>query len=205
MKQILMLVVLALILTGVSLFVPSEDYAPEKVLNATPTNFVKIGTIIFQLEGAQAAMYFTEDSAALTPGAPAGKKLIVDPLSACVTESGAVPCVAMNTSLDAAFSGKRILLDGIESETDILVRKIRALREGEMPLMYDPGNVYISWPQAVELIEKCAITEVVQTHSMDVHITLPDKSRLTTVEPRIDEVFTVLQKANCSNVVIATE
>jgi len=88
------------------------------------------------------------------------------------------------------------------------VRKIRTLREDEQnPVIAGYGSVFISWPQARIIIENCQATQVMQTHALDVYITLDDERRVRTVEPNIDEVFNVLNSVqdSCPQIPIATE
>jgi hypothetical protein len=71
-----------------------------------------------------------------------------------------------------------------------------------------PTPESIPWSDAVRLITDCDVTFVMQAHSLDVWLTLRDGSQVRAVEPRIDEVFTVVQDAvtgGCEQIPLGTE
>ena len=187
-----------------------KDHAPTGAvsagLNAQPTDFVQVGTLMVDSPAAQQG---TIQFAYGEPGAPTTtKRLVLDELSVCATATGALPCVAMSVTFDAPFDGRRAIVEGIEQpDGAVLARKLRRLEEGESGLPPAPGSVFISWPQAVSLIEGCAVEMAVQAHSLSVSLALKDGRRFVAVEPIIDEVFQVTQRAqpSCGDIVIATE
>lgn len=65
----------------------------------------------------------------------------------------------------------------------------------------------VAWEQAVAMILNGEVSEVMQTHSLKVTLTLKDGRVLHTVEPSIDDVFKVIQQCGekCSNIMVATE
>lgn len=65
----------------------------------------------------------------------------------------------------------------------------------------------ISWERAVELLNNGAVTMVLQTHALDVYLTLTNGATVHTVEPSIDEIFVEIQEcgAPCANIIQATE
>lgn len=70
-----------------------------------------------------------------------------------------------------------------------------------------PDNTFIPWLQAKTLIETCGVKMVMQLHNLNVYLTLLDNTRVTSIEPSIDEVIRVTQNVSykCGNVPIATE
>lgn len=213
MKQILLGVVgVVIIIVGgfyaLNTYIYNEKQAdPEPVfIEGEPTDFTEVGTVTIYNPGA------TSDTPILVyekPGQPAlTRDLVFDTLSFCMRENSAVPCVAMSQTFAAAFGEKRVAVEGTETDSGVLVRKIRTVSEGERaPIITGPGSVFISWPQARSIIENCQATQVMQTHALDVYITLDDGRRVRTVEPGIDEVFSVLNsvQGSCPQIPVATE
>ncbi len=204
MKKLFIFVVIILLFGGYVIW-KRNFQGPMPEITEAPTDFSASGVIVFNNPGLKPDVpYLIYEE----PGAPAlTKELVFDPLSACVAETGATPCVLMSVTLDIPFGGKRVIVEGVtQSDGAILVRKLRALREGEMALVAGPGRVFISWPQAVEFIETCNVEMVIQAHSLDVTLKLKDGREVVAVEPKIDEVFSITEKARaCRNIIIATE
>ncbi len=65
----------------------------------------------------------------------------------------------------------------------------------------------ITWAEAEQLILDGKVKSVMQAHSLQVQLTLVDGSTRVTVEPRIDDVFKVVNKCGdrCSGMMIATK
>jgi hypothetical protein len=65
----------------------------------------------------------------------------------------------------------------------------------------------IEWEEALDWLYAGQVTRVIQTHSLDVYLTLEDGRNLRTVEPYIDAIFEEIAAcgAPCSDIVIATE
>jgi hypothetical protein len=171
-------------------------------IRTEPTDFAQIGTIVFndQMGPGQMTPILTWDNTS----AP----LVMDAMSFCAFENGAVPCMAMSVTFDKPMAGRQALVEGNRlADGSVLVRKLRIGREGETMLTIAPGDRFISWPNAMNLIRSCEVELVMQTHALDIHLTLKSGERLRTVEPTIDEVFRVTQEATatCGNIGIATE
>jgi hypothetical protein len=195
-----------LLLLGVSLLFGKEYRPHEPVTEATyePTNFVKVGTLVFpnaQPTG-QDTMYLSYPN----PGGPITTiELTLDEQSICASPSGALPCIAMSVQYHMVFANKLASVEAIEKEARVVVRKLTVLRDKDPGVVPGPGLVYIPWMQAVRLIEACEPTMVLQTHSRNVHLTLKDGRELVAVEPVIDELFKVTERAGCADLPIATE
>lgn len=170
-----------------------------------PTNFNEVGTItVNNPGGAQGVMTLVYEK----PGAPSlTKELILDELSICAAPNGATPCMAMSVTFDVAFGGKRAIVEGIERDSSVLVRKLRIAADGEELRRFEPGNVFISWPQAIELFKACQVEMATQTHSLDVYLDLKDGRTLRAVEPMIDEMFRIISETQsaCGTFPVATE
>lgn len=168
-----------------------------------PTNFLKLGRVEFKNPGqVNSEVNFTYEG----PGKiQITKPIVFDELSFCVMPEGSRGCQEFNVTVDQPFNGKRVLLEGIEKDDTILVRKMRRLEVGDQPLLYSPGRIFVSWEKARQLIESCSISMVMQTHSLDVRLTLRDSREVVTVSPVIDDVFPIVQAAGCPDVGVATE
>ena len=203
------LIALAALAAGWWYFQPDPVEPPQTIdveeSVSAPTDFVKVGNITVNSPGnVQGEMYLVYEE----PGAPAlTKRLELDPLSICAASNGATPCIAMSVTYDVPFGGKRAVVEGIVKGDSVLVRKLNILAEGEEPLLNAPGSIFISWPAAVTLIEACQIEMVMQTHALDVYLTLKSGGRVRAVEPTIDTMFTIVDNASarCGAIPIATE
>jgi len=210
MKKIIFWLVAVLIILVVGFFALNSYIYNEKqgdkteILKSEPTDFARAGVITVNNPGqTQGVMHLVYEE----PGAPAlSKELVLDGLSICATSNGAMPCLAMSASFDGVFGGKRAVVEGTENGDKVLLRKLRILAENEEARFAEPGNIFILWYQAAELIRSCEIESVTQTHALDVFLTLKGGERVRAVEPNIDEVFRILQTAgNCGGIPIATE
>jgi len=207
MKKIIIFVVIIIVIF-LGYIVWKSNTVPNTPVEITsePTNFAKTGVIIFNTPGLKPNVpYLIYEE----PGSPAlTKELVFDPLSVCAAENGSTECIAMSVTLDVPFGGKRATIEGIKQADDtILVRKLQKISEGEQTLLAQPGHIFIPWRQAVQLIEKCAVSMVLQTHNLDVHLTLTDDRQVIAVEPTIDAIFPVVQKSisACGTIPVATE
>ncbi len=65
----------------------------------------------------------------------------------------------------------------------------------------------VDWQTVVEILNTGQVTEVFQTHSLHVTLTLADGSEIKTVEPSIDEIFREIELCGdiCSNIILVTE
>ena len=65
----------------------------------------------------------------------------------------------------------------------------------------------VDWQSAVELLNTGEVTEIMQTHQLEVTLTLADGSRIKNVEPFIDDIFREVERCGnkCSRIVLITE
>jgi|SRR3989344_7594907 len=65
----------------------------------------------------------------------------------------------------------------------------------------------IPWAEAMSLIEECRVEGIMQTHALQVSLTLKTGLRLGSLEPKIDDVIEAVRKAEpqCGNISMATE
>lgn len=213
MKNILLGIVGVVILVvggfyAINSYIYNEKQAdPEPVvIEGEPTDFAEVGNVTIDNPGATSSVPVLVYE---KPGQPAlTRDLVFDQLSFCMRENEVESCQTMNQTFTAAFDEQRVVVEGIETNEGVLVRKIRTVREDERtPIVVEPGSVFISWPQARSIIENCQAEMVTQTHALDVYITLSDGQRVRTVEPAIDDVFDVLQsvQGSCPQIPVATE
>jgi hypothetical protein len=68
-----------------------------------------------------------------------------------------------------------------------------------------PGE--IRWPEAQQLLERCRVRHLEQTHSRLVTLTLADGRKVFAHEPRIDDIFRILNRLppTCRPKTVATE
>lgn len=202
-KAIAILAGLIVIFTGVYYMGKDDDSVPTYT-PGEPTNFVKVGLLTFATTTTQDTMYFSYPNMG---GPTTTMQVELDAESICKTSTGAIPCVAMNTLYHIPFGNKRAILEGIEKEAKLTVRKISVLQENEPVIAPGPGIIYMPWAQAVAALKSCMVSMVVQAHSLNVELTLKDGKKYTAVEPTIDEVFRVLDtvRDRCGDISIATE
>jgi uncharacterized protein YlzI (FlbEa/FlbD family) len=86
---------------------------------------------------------------------------------------------------------------------------------GSGPVSTNPNALYpmftngdeVPWNQAVAMIKNGEVSKVIQTHSLQVTLTLIDGRTLVTKEAAIDDVIKVIQEcgAQCKSIAVATE
>ena len=70
-----------------------------------------------------------------------------------------------------------------------------------------PCDEEVPWDEAIEILHTGKVESVAQLHSLEVSFMLEDGCRITTVEPRIDDIFKELDQCedSCGVTSIATE
>ena len=65
----------------------------------------------------------------------------------------------------------------------------------------------VNWDTAIEILNAGQVTEVVQSHNLDVTLTLDDGSQIKTVEPSLDEIFREIELCGhvCREILLITE
>ena len=68
-------------------------------------------------------------------------------------------------------------------------------------------TIISNWNRITQAAAECKITQVMQTHALEVSATLTDGSTITAREPYIDNIFEVIDQhsARCDEVIMATE
>jgi hypothetical protein len=190
---------------GTYMFNTEPEEGTQATIEKEIITFSKIGVVVENNPGLQPGVpYIVYEE----PGSPGlYQSLSFDARSICVTVSGASPCIVMEDRIDATFSGNRVLLQGITQGENVLVRKLQLLTEGQSAVAPQPGNIFISWADAVDLIKGCHVGSVMQAHSLDVSLELKNGERLQAVEPQIDEVFDIVTAASgtCGDILLGTE
>ncbi len=66
---------------------------------------------------------------------------------------------------------------------------------------------YVSWSEALVILNRGEVDGVAQTHDLDVELFLKDGSSIRTKEPTIDEIFKEVTKCGnvCEGITLATE
>ncbi len=67
--------------------------------------------------------------------------------------------------------------------------------------------VEVKWELAIEILNTGNVTEVVQSHNLEVLLTLKDGSQIKTVEPSLDDIFAEIERCGpvCSEISLMTE
>ncbi len=69
-----------------------------------------------------------------------------------------------------------------------------------------PMDREASWPEAVQLLQRCKVDSVFQLHDRTVSLTLKDGSTVTTIEPHLDAViYPDVMPPRCGDVGIIME
>lgn len=178
---------------------------PESsVVPNAPTNFAKIGTVVYNNPGMPKDTLFLVYEA---PGAPAlSAKLLFDVESTCAFSGSSIPCLVMSLTHEAAFKGKRVSVEGlVNQENEVIVRYIRALGDGESPQLSE-GDLIVSWPSAISLLKSCTVASVGQADNHVVSLTLRDGRIVRTHELDTDEVVNIVNWAreSCGVIPIVT-
>ncbi len=86
----------------------------------------------------------------------------------------------------------------------LLLLLITASCAGATPTPY-PEEV--DWETAVEILNTGDVEMVIQSHNLDVTLTMKDGSEIQTVEPTIDLIFVEIEKCGnpCSEILRVTE
>lgn len=183
----------------IAFFVTREIPLYKKIIRSEQTTDVRTGALVVSEEGVP---YFATQ---LEEQQPVLIEVAFDALSTCATQETAQPCSTLTVEQQNAFGGVPLMVEGTLQDDVLLVRKLQILREGEVPRAPAVGSVFISWTDAVELLTRCEVRGVTQTHALDVYLELPDGSSVRAVEPAIDEVFAVQAATSCPQFPVATE
>jgi hypothetical protein len=191
-------------------FIINKNNHGYTVASGQATNFSEFGVLSFRPSNNEENIFPDPYLFYGEEGRPSlSVKLVMDETSVCAGENGSLPCIAMSVSLDIPFNNKSATVEGIQiDENTIMVRKLRVYEVNENPLLpVSKGLVYITWEQARQHIKSCEATTVMQTHSLNVILTLTYGNKVVAVEPTIDEVMGVVSLAQktCGTIIIATE
>lgn len=65
----------------------------------------------------------------------------------------------------------------------------------------------VDWETAVEILNNGEVEMIIQSHNLDVTLTMKDGSDIQTVEPSIDAIFAEIEKCGepCSEILQVTE
>jgi uncharacterized protein YpmB len=65
----------------------------------------------------------------------------------------------------------------------------------------------VDWKTTIEILNTGQVTEVVQSHNLDVTLTLEDDSQIKTIEPLLDDIFRQIELCGsvCREILLITE
>ena len=65
----------------------------------------------------------------------------------------------------------------------------------------------VDWATAIEILNSGQVAQLIQSHNLDVFLTLKDGTEIKTIEPSIDEIFKEVQLCGkvCANILLVTE
>jgi len=98
--------------------------------------------------------------------------------------------------------------EGIDPDECNLVHNINACTNEELEAAgVGHPEQDVPWNEALEILNSGHVVMVVQTHSLDVELSLDDGSTVRTKEPGIDEIFNEVTKCGeqCTGIILATE
>jgi hypothetical protein len=171
------------------------------LLEPEPTDIVEAGAIDAHGTGqGQDEMFLRQRGEILT-------KLIIDEHSYCNMGSGGLPCMAMSSTYSQAFGGRAAVVEGSKEGDAIRVRMLRIHDNEVRPILPPTGRVFIPWMRARDMILGCEVQSLMQTHAGTVDVTTKDGKKYVSLQPVMDEVFTVAHEstAQCGNVQLGTE
>jgi hypothetical protein len=70
-----------------------------------------------------------------------------------------------------------------------------------------PCGEWVTWQRAIQILHTGAVTQIFQTHRLDVEITLEGDCLIRTKEPSIDAIFREIDDCGslCEGIILATE
>ena len=65
----------------------------------------------------------------------------------------------------------------------------------------------VDWPTAINILHSGQVTEVIQSHNLEVKLNLEEDIQIKTIEPVIDEIFIEIELCGdiCSDILLITE
>ena len=65
----------------------------------------------------------------------------------------------------------------------------------------------VNWDTAIEILNAGQVTEVVQSHNLEVALTLEDDRQIKTIEPSLDDIFREIELCGsvCREILLITE
>ncbi len=135
------------------------DVSPTEEI--APTNFAESGRL--RLATSTERAYSFEFIYAPAGKATTTQPLIFDVQSLCSASNGTLPCMAMSATYDLAFGSRQLVIEGVQDEKGVTIRRLRAYEPGEPITIPRIGLFYVDWPQVVSAFESCDVKSVM-TH-----------------------------------------
>lgn len=180
----------------------AEKTVLPPVVDEAKTDFWRSGNVIANNPGMPAGKTFLIYE---EPGKPAlTSELAFDESSYCGSRDRMQLCALFNATLDAAFKGERVSVEGVTQGDKILVRKLQACDASSTA---QAGHLYMQWSEALQALQTCQVTKVIQSHDLSVDMDLNNGTRVRTIEPAIDEVMKAASASEgvCGKLIMATE
>lgn len=76
-------------------------------------------------------------------------------MTICVRDNWGLPCAAMSMTYDAAFSGKRAVVEGVMENGKVLMQKLHVYGPDEQIVKPAIGTTYVNWDDAVVALNTC--------------------------------------------------
>ena len=135
--------IIVFVLLGFFLFYKNNNKSDSPII--TQIDFSKTGIFVMNNPGMEENVpYLIYDE----PGKPAvTTKLKFDTDSKCIVETNTLPCLAMSTSFDVAFGGKKVSITGVYNEDkSVVIKRLSVVQNvdtkdigGGSILPYDSG------------------------------------------------------------------
>lgn len=178
-----------------SLLAP-HDYSMENPfasLSSEKTTIATIGELTFVDSNSRPELVYNQNTDS--------KSLYFDDMSYCTIDNNSSPCVGLLDTLPDREQPMRVLVDGYDGDS-ILVRRLEVVTEERFVDIPDAGNMYISWPQAVSLIQSCQVALIRGSSNEPSLVTLSSNGHtVTTIQPTYSDSRELYEssKNSCKN------
>jgi len=125
-------------------------------------------------------------------------------MTICVANNWGLPCAAMSTTYDMAFSGKRAAVEGVVEGGKVLMHKLHVYGPDEQIVKPAIGTTYVNWDDAVAALNTCRKVKTVFDNQSEktVRFTFWDNTETwEALQPLRESLMTALEdakKIDCS-------
>lgn len=180
----------------------SEDSAEAR----RPTDFAEVGTLRFPtlpnptIREAVLEYAGPDNTTTSVPIVFDGSGL----MTICVRDNWGLPCAAMSMTYDAAFGGKRAVVEGVVEDGKVLMHKLRVYGPDEQVVKPAIGTTYVEWEDVVSALNTCRKVKTVFDNQSEKTVRLTfwnDSATWEALQPLRESLLTALddaKKTNCS-------